>query len=447
MYFFHCISLSHETQPSALFYQNLIILFKNIARFQFIPPLPVFQNMVKIFSVTSSIPWLNAYERCVFFCRRPDSKKRCIKFYFQINLSICIRKTDPLCLMIFNNTKVIQARLHFHKETGALIEVFCLEPIQPNDYALNFQQTEHAAWLCMIGNLKKWKEGALKREITVKGKPLTLTAERGACHGTSHWVDFRWNNPEITFADILEVFGELPIPPYLNRETQESDKETYQTVYSKIKGSVAAPTAGLHFTPRVLDALREKGVALEELTLHVGAGTFKPVKSEEIEGHEMHTEYISVNRSTLEKLVAHEGKAIAVGTTSVRTLESLYHIGVTLLHNPNATEEDLHVKQWQPYETALETAATPAVDALQAIIAYLDRHHMETLHSSTQIIIAPGYEYRIVKAMVTNFHQPQSTLLLLVSAFLHGDWRKIYDYALAHDFRFLSYGDSSLLIP
>ena len=350
-------------------------------------------------------------------------------------------------LMIFNNTKVIQARLHFHKETGALIEVFCLEPIQPNDYALNFQQTEHAAWLCMIGNLKKWKEGALKREITVKGKPLTLTAERGACHGTSHWVDFRWNNPEITFADILEVFGELPIPPYLNRETQESDKETYQTVYSKIKGSVAAPTAGLHFTPRVLDALREKGVALEELTLHVGAGTFKPVKSEEIEGHEMHTEYISVNRSTLEKLVAHEGKAIAVGTTSVRTLESLYHIDVTLLHNPNATEEDLHVKQWQPYETALETAATPAVDALQAIIAYLDRHHMETLHSSTQIIIAPGYEYRIVKAMVTNFHQPQSTLLLLVSAFLHGDWRKIYDYALAHDFRFLSYGDSSLLIP
>lgn len=350
-------------------------------------------------------------------------------------------------LMIFNNTKVIQARLHFHKETGALIEVFCLEPVQPNDYALNFQQTEHAAWLCMIGNLKKWKEGALKREITVKGKPLTLTAERGACHGTSHWVDFRWNNPEITFADILEVFGELPIPPYLNRETQESDKETYQTVYSKIKGSVAAPTAGLHFTPRVLDALREKGVALEELTLHVGAGTFKPVKSEEIEGHEMHTEYISVNRSTLEKLVAHEGKAIAVGTTSVRTLESLYHIGVTLLHNPNAAEEDLHVKQWQPYETALETAATPAVDALQAIIAYLDRHHMETLHSSTQIIIAPGYEYRIVKAMVTNFHQPQSTLLLLVSAFLHGDWRKIYDYALAHDFRFLSYGDSSLLIP
>ncbi|WP_289119622.1 S-adenosylmethionine:tRNA ribosyltransferase-isomerase [uncultured Bacteroides sp.] len=350
-------------------------------------------------------------------------------------------------LMIFNNTKVIQARLHFRKETGALIEVFCLEPIQPNDYVLNFQQTEHVAWLCMVGNLKKWKEGTLRREMTVKGKPLTLTAERGECHGTSHWVNFRWNNPEVTFADILEVFGELPIPPYLNRETQESDKETYQTVYSKIKGSVAAPTAGLHFTPRVLDALRNKEVELEELTLHVGAGTFKPVKSEEIEGHEMHTEYISVSRNTLEKLIAHDGKAVAVGTTSVRTLESLYHIGVTLLNNPEATEEDLHVRQWQPYEMSGETAATSAVESLQAIVAYLDRHSMETLHTSTQIIIAPGYEYKIVKAMVTNFHQPQSTLLLLVSAFVHGDWQKIYNYALANDFRFLSYGDSSLLIP
>ncbi len=350
-------------------------------------------------------------------------------------------------LMIFNNTKVIQARLHFRKETGALIEVFCLEPIQPNDYVLNFQQTEHAAWLCMIGNLKKWKEGILKREMTVKGKSITLTAKRGECHGTSHWVDFRWDNNEVTFADILEVFGELPIPPYLNRETQESDKETYQTVYSKIKGSVAAPTAGLHFTPRVLDALRDKGVDLEELTLHVGAGTFKPVKSEEIEGHEMHTEYISVSRATLEKLIAHEGKAVAIGTTSVRTLESLYHIGISLLKNPDATEDELHVKQWQPYEMTPEEDKTPAVDALQAIVDYLDRQGMETLHTSTQIIIAPGYDYRIVKAMVTNFHQPQSTLLLLVSAFVKGNWRKIYDYALSHDFRFLSYGDSSLLIP
>ena len=348
-------------------------------------------------------------------------------------------------LMVFNNTKVIQARLHFRKETGALIEVFCLEPILPADYALNFQQTEHVAWLCMIGNLKKWKEGVLRREMMVKGRPLTLTAERGECRGTSHWIDFRWDNREVTFADILEVFGELPIPPYLNRATQESDKVTYQTVYSKIKGSVAAPTAGLHFTSRVFDALRDKGVDLEELTLHVGAGTFKPVKSEEIEGHEMHTEYISVSRSTIEKLISHGGKAIAVGTTSVRTLESLYHIGVTLLKHPDASEEELPVRQWQPYE--MEEDAPTSVEALSALLVYLDRHGMEALHTSTQIIIAPGYDYRIVKAMVTNFHQPKSTLLLLVSAFVQGDWRTIYDYALAHGFRFLSYGDSSLLIP
>lgn len=347
-------------------------------------------------------------------------------------------------LMIFNNTKVIQARLHFRKETGALIEIFCLEPIQPNDYALNFQQTQHAAWLCMIGNLKKWKEGSLQKELIVKGKPLTLTATRGACHGTSHWVDFTWNNDEVTFADILEVFGELPIPPYLNRETQESDKETYQTVYSKIKGSVAAPTAGLHFTQRVLDSLAEKGVDLEEVTLHVGAGTFKPVKSEEIEGHEMHTEYISVNRRTIEKLLAHQGEAIAVGTTSVRTLESLYYIGTTISQHPDASQEELHVKQWQPYETS---SSLSTIEALQQILNYMERHQLETLHTSTQIIIAPGYEYKIVKKMITNFHQPQSTLLLLVSAFVKGNWKSIYDYALSHDFRFLSYGDSSLLIP
>lgn len=347
-------------------------------------------------------------------------------------------------LMIFNNTKVIQARLHFRKETGALIEIFCLEPIQPNDYVLNFQQTSHAAWLCMIGNLKKWKEGSLHKEMNVKGHTITLTATREECRGTSHWVDFTWDNPEITFADILEVFGELPIPPYLNRETQESDKETYQTVYSKIKGSVAAPTAGLHFTERVLQALRDKAVDLEEVTLHVGAGTFKPVKSEEIEGHEMHTEYISVNRQTIEKLIAHGGKAIAVGTTSVRTLESLYYIGVTIASHPDAGQEELHVRQWQPYETH-PTMTT--VESLQQILDYMKRHELEALHTSTQIIIAPGYTYHIVQKMVTNFHQPQSTLLLLVSAFVKGDWRTIYDYALAHDFRFLSYGDSSLLIP
>ena len=347
-------------------------------------------------------------------------------------------------MMVFNNTKVIQARLHFRKETGAMIEVFCLEPIEPNDYVLSFQQTQKCSWLCMVGNLKKWKEGALKREVEVKGRTITLTATRGECRGTSHWIDFEWNDNTLTFADVLEAVGELPIPPYLNRETQESDKQTYQTVYSKIKGSVAAPTAGLHFTERVLKALDDKGIDREELTLHVGAGTFKPVKSEEIEGHEMHTEYISVNRRTIEKLIAHGGKTIAVGTTSVRTLESLYYIGILIHQNPEANQEELHVKQWMPYEP--HPALTP-VESLQGILTYLDRHGMEALHTSTQIIIAPGYEYKIVKKIVTNFHQPQSTLLLLVSAFVKGDWKKIYDYALSHDFRFLSYGDSSLLIP
>ena len=351
---------------------------------------------------------------------------------------------EPGEMMVFNNTKVIQARLHFRKETGALIEVFCLEPIQPNDYVLSFQQTQKCSWLCMVGNLKKWKEGTLKRPIDVKGKTITLCATRGECRGTSHWIDFEWDNDTLTFADVLEAVGELPIPPYLNRDTQESDKQTYQTVYSKIKGSVAAPTAGLHFTERVLKMLDDRGIDREELTLHVGAGTFKPVKSEEIEGHEMHTEYISVNKRTIEKLIAHGGKTIAVGTTSVRTLESLYYIGILIHQHPEANQEELHIKQWMPYEPHPEL--TP-VESLQNILDYLNRHGMEALHTSTQIIIAPGYEYKIVKKIVTNFHQPQSTLLLLVSAFVKGNWKKIYDYALSHDFRFLSYGDSSLLIP
>lgn len=351
---------------------------------------------------------------------------------------------EPGSLMVFNNTKVIQARLHFRKETGALIEIFCLEPFRPNDYALNFQQTEHAAWLCMIGNLKKWKQGDLTRTLCVKGKEITLKASRGACSGTAHQVTFTWDNPEVTFADILEFFGELPIPPYLNRETEDSDKETYQTVYSKIMGSVAAPTAGLHFTPEVLNALQQKGVQLDEVTLHVGAGTFKPVKSEEIEGHEMHTEYISVNRSFLENLLKHGAEATAVGTTSVRTLESLYYIGAKLAENPDASEQELHIRQWQPYD---EPATLSPLQAIRHILDYMNRQEMEVLHSSTQIIIAPGYEYKIVKRMITNFHQPQSTLLLLVSAFVHGEWKPIYRYALDHGFRFLSYGDSSLLIP
>ena len=353
-------------------------------------------------------------------------------------------------LMVFNNTKVIQARMHFRKETGALIEVFLLEPAEPADYELMFQTNGKCAWHCLVGNLKKWKEGQLSRSFDVNGKTVTLSVERLHEERTSHWVEFRWDNPDVSFAEILDAAGELPIPPYLNRDTQKSDKTTYQTVYSKIKGSVAAPTAGLHFTDKVLADIDAHGIDREELTLHVGAGTFKPVKSEEIEGHEMHTEYICVNKKTIDKLIAHGGKAIAVGTTSVRTLESLYYMGVKLHDNPNLTEEQLHVGQWEPYDYAERlaaegTAPLDTIDALREISDYLDRNSRKALHSSTQIIIAPGFEYHIVDILVTNFHQPQSTLLLLVSAFVKGEWRRIYDYALAHDFRFLSYGDSCLI--
>ena len=313
-------------------------------------------------------------------------------------------------LMVFNNTKVIQARLHFRKETGALIEVFLLEPYIPADYEQMFQATRHCSWLCMIGNLKKWKEGKLCRTFDVKGQTVTLTADRREDVGKSYRVDFEWDSDSISFAELLDSVGELPIPPYLNRETQERN----------------------------------------EITLHVGAGTFKPVKAEEIEGHEMHTEYICVHRQTLEKLIRHNAEAIAVGTTSVRTLESLYYMGVKLERSLDLSEEELHVCQWEPYEgeTAEKAKTVTPMKAIENILAYLDRHGLNALHSSTQIIIAPGYDYKIVKMLVTNFHQPQSTLLLLVSAFLHGgDWHQIYDYALSHDFRFLSYGDSSLLIP
>ena len=353
-------------------------------------------------------------------------------------------------LMVFNNTKVIQARRHFRKSTGALIEVFLLEPAEPSDYELMFQTSGHCAWYCLVGNLKKWKEGTLERTLDIENGTFTVKASRGPIHGTSYRIDFSWTGG-LSFAEVIDAMGELPIPPYLNRETQESDKTTYQTVYSKIKGSVAAPTAGLHFTEQVLQAIDSAGIDREELTLHVGAGTFKPVKSEEIEGHEMHTEFISVRRSTIQKLIDHQASAIAVGTTSVRTLESLYYMGLKVMQNPELSEEQLHVAQWEPYESEKgivnSVKFATAVQALKALADWMDARRLEVLHSSTQIIIAPGYDYHIVKMLVTNFHQPQSTLLLLVSAFVKGDWRKIYDYALVHDFRFLSYGDSSLLIP
>ena len=360
-------------------------------------------------------------------------------------------------LLVYNNTRVIRARMLFRKPTGAHIEIFLLEPYSPADYEQTFQSQERCSWLCLVGNQKKWKEGQLQRVLQIDGRDVVLTATHLGPYGTSQLIEFRWECSDSTaadgksvgcpFSDIIDAAGELPIPPYLNRQTEEADNTTYQTVYSRIKGSVAAPTAGLHFTPAVLNDIDARGLEREEVTLHVGAGTFRPVKSENVADHEMHSEHISVTRDTLLRLIAHDGKAIAVGTTSVRTLESLYYVGCKLLRQPNLTEEQLYVTQWEPYDESAEADEPTSKEALQAIVDWLDAHQLTTLHTATQIIIVPGYRYHIVEMLITNFHQPQSTLLLLVSAFLHGDWRRVYDYALAHDFRFLSYGDSSLLIP
>ena len=346
--------------------------------------------------------------------------------------------------LVYNNTRVINARLKFRKPNGgATIEIFCLEPVAPRDYAQIFQTTGECSWLCFVGNSKRWKTGALAQCIDVNGTEVELAASRGEQRGNAFVINFTWNNSDVTFASLLEAIGEIPIPPYLNRSTEESDSEDYQTVYSHIKGSVAAPTAGLHFTDEVLAECDKRGITRRELTLHVGAGTFQPVKSENIGEHAMHTEFISVDRSLLEDLINAEGNVIAVGTTSVRTLESLYYIGVTLMNDPDASEEDVRVKQWAPYE---KEYCTPTRDALQAIITHLDNNNLDRYIGSTQIMIAPSFKFRIIRGMITNFHQPQSTLLLLVSAFVDGKWKEMYDHALDNGYRFLSYGDSSLLL-
>ena len=353
-------------------------------------------------------------------------------------------------LLVYNNTRVIQARLEFHKQAedgaqGARIEIFCLEPQQPSDYQLALGSTEGCTWKCMIGNAKKWKSGvlALSVELAV-GEDVILYAERGEQTGNTFSVRFSWQSSgHISFAEILDAVGELPIPPYLNRKTEESDKTTYQTVYSRIKGSVAAPTAGLHFTDNVLTGLRERGIQTAEVTLHVGAGTFQPVKTADANQHTMHTEIIAVPKETIVCLQENIGHIVAVGTTSMRTLESLYFIG-TQLYNRSAemVDSQLSVAQFEPYESEQKLST---MEALQAIIDYLDGTQQEVLHAATQIMIKPGYSFHVVDQLITNFHQPKSTLLLLVSAFVGGDWHRIYDYAMAHDFRFLSYGDSSIL--
>lgn len=345
-------------------------------------------------------------------------------------------------LLVCNNTRVIQARIVFHKFTGARIELFCLEPLKPSDYVLSLSATGSCEWKCMVGNLKKWKQGILSQTIRHDEREVDFKAELAEKQGNTHRIKFSWSDSTLSFSEILMMIGELPIPPYLHRDTEESDKKTYQTVYSRIEGSVAAPTAGLHFTPEVFESLKRKNIRVEELTLHVGAGTFQPVKSAAIEQHTMHTEIFAVHVDTIRSVQENLGNIVAVGTTSVRTLESLYYIGATKTSLQH-TETELKVSQWEPYESNPEISVN---QALQNIIDYLEATNQDVLHGETQILIKPGFKFRIVNKIITNFHQPRSTLLLLVSAFVGGKWKEIYDYALAHDFRFLSYGDSSLLV-
>ena len=342
--------------------------------------------------------------------------------------------------LVFNNTKVIQARLKFYKETGAQIEIFCLEPIEPSDYALAFEQTEKVTWKCIVGNLKKWKTEDLKSRIRIKDSEIEIVATKKGAVGNTQIIEFKWNNNLVSFSEILENVGVTPIPPYLNRESENIDKERYQTVYSKFKGSVAAPTAGLHFTKAVLEKLQKKEIKLSEITLHVGAGTFTPVKSETVNEHEMHTEHFVVKKETIQQLLDAE-RIVAVGTTSVRTIESLYWIGVKLIFQ---NKLDTHITQWEPYNLKTDIIKE---EALQALFNYMNQNDLKQIEASTQIMIVPGYDFKMIDLLITNFHQPKSTLLLLIAAFIGDDWKNVYRYALENGFRFLSYGDSSVLIP
>ena len=344
-------------------------------------------------------------------------------------------------LMVFNDTKVVPARLHFVRETGAKIEIFCLQPVNPVEYNTAFAATESCSWQCVIGNSKRWKDDLLSYDIPegceAEIAHMNLRARLVSREAQTGVVEFSWEGGE-PFSRVLELCGQVPIPPYLNRETEALDVERYQTLYAHIRGSVAAPTAGLHFTEEVLQAIRDKGIDIENVCLHVGAGTFLPVKSSNVADHPMHREPFVVTLDFLKKLLARKGKLVAVGTTSVRTLESLYYVGVSIIEN--GAPED--VTQWAPYTREYSYSTE---EALQAIVSWLEKGRQSALKVGTRIIIVPGFQFRLVDVLVTNFHQPESTLILLVSAFVSGDWRTIYDYALSHDYRFLSYGDSSLL--
>ena len=344
-------------------------------------------------------------------------------------------------LLVLNDTKVIQARLHFWKETGAKIEIFCLNPYEPADYSQAFNAIGKCKWKCIVGNLKKWKNQILIKKFTIDNTEYQLTANRVGEEQDSQIIEFQWKS-ELTFGTILENIGTTPIPPYLDRKAEQNDKQTYQTVYSKFDGSVAAPTAGLHFTKDVFDKLQKKNISTSEITLHVGAGTFRPVKSDTIGEHEMHTENFYVTRTNLQKYISNLGNITSVGTTSMRSLESLYWLGVKLLNKNSQIENKLFISQWEVYN--MPQNIDPKI-ALEALIKYMSLKNIETLYAATQIIIAPGYKFRIVNNLITNFHQPRSTLLLLVAAFVGNNWKKIYNYALTNEFRFLSYGDSSYL--
>ncbi|MCX6320311.1 MAG: S-adenosylmethionine:tRNA ribosyltransferase-isomerase [Bacteroidia bacterium] len=345
-------------------------------------------------------------------------------------------------LLVFNNTRVIRARILFRKETGAAIEVFCLEPLSPFDYELSFSSIEPVEWKCIIGNLKKWKYGKIMTPFVFSGKEYKLTAEKLKPEGDAWQILFTWNYSGLSFGEVIEATGHIPLPPYINREDEAEDIIRYQTVYSRIKGSVAAPTAGLHFTNNILEKLDKKGIKSVEVTLHVGAGTFQPVKSTNISSHEMHCEHFFVTAKTIELLLENQGKIIPVGTTSVRTLESLFWLGVKIINDPLDFRSDLSLGQWEAYD--LETTVT-VKESMEALLNHLRERNLSNLHALTSIIIIPGYDFRMINGMITNFHQPRSTLLLLISAWTGIKWKEIYTFALENDFRFLSYGDSSLL--
>ncbi len=346
-------------------------------------------------------------------------------------------------LVIFNETRVIHARLIFHKVSGSRIEVFCLDPLEPADIQLAFQQKGSCLWKCFIGNAKRWKQETLELETELEGMKIRLKAEKTETLEEAFKVRFSWFPAELPFSVILETFGKIPLPPYIGREAEDPDYQRYQTVYARNDGSVAAPTAGLHFTPGVFDSLRKKGIITDKITLHVGAGTFKPVNTETVEDHHMHAEQVIIPLEVISRILACQEKNITlVGTTTVRSIESLYWQGVKWLRN-KPQNPLMQVDQWDPYHPDYNTGIS-VNEALSCVLENLNSFDTQNLRGTTSLLIAPGYSYKIPTAIITNFHQPKSTLLLLVSAFIGPAWRKAYDFALAHDFRFLSYGDSCL---